>query len=139
MVTLLQSKDPRAKVLQGLTRRPPSLHHSSSSFRNMGGGNYPPLGLDESETRRSWVDESDPDTTGGHSGTSSIAIGHALAAANPHEKARFLALLTRGWILGSGLLPRTARSFTGTAVQLAIAYNPSHCETLRWKYFIHHH
>ena len=28
----------------------------------MGGGGYPPLGLDESETRRSWVDESDPDT-----------------------------------------------------------------------------
>ena len=88
MVTLLQSKDPRAKVLQGLTRWPPSLHRSSSSFRNMGGDGYPPLGLDESKTRRSWVDESDPDTTGGHSGTSSIAIGHALAAANPHENAR---------------------------------------------------
>src|SRR6516225_2084379 len=27
----------------------------------------------------------------------------------------------------------------GNAFATGITYNPSHCATLRWKYFIHHH
>ena len=65
----------------------------------------------------------------------------------------FLALLTRGvdlgiWFalaqvavdrqVGSSLMA-ILKPGHGNAFATGITYNPSHCATLRWKYFIHHH